>query len=218
MSVISGPNIVKDNLICLLDSANIKSYPGSGNTWTDLSGNNNNATLSNTTYNSTTKAIYFSSQPAGTGTMSISSINLSSTNNTVMYLSRQTTSGAQQRVLNAISNNWLLGYWNGYSSQYYAEGWVAGAGGAAAETAWSMYTGTGNITTDQWTLWKNQTKVVTNSNGGVQGPNGLCINVGGYGGYERSDCEVSLILVYNRVLTDVEIVQNFNALRGRYSL
>ena len=133
-----------------------------------------------------------------------------------MYLSRQTISGAQLRVLTGISNNWLLGYWNGCSSQYYAEGWVAGAGGPAAETTWSMYTGTGNVSTDQWTLWKNNTKVVTNSNGGSQGPNGLCINTGGY--IERSACEVSLILVYNRVLTDTEITQNFNAVRGRYAL
>ena len=215
MALQHSPQVIMDGLICLLDSANIKSYPGSGNTWTDLSGKGNNATLSNPTYNSTTKAIGLS-QTGSVGTMSISTINLSSTSNTVMYLSKQTTSGAQLRVLTGISNNWLLGYWNGYSSQYYAEGWVAGAGGAAAETTWSMYTGTGNVSTDQWTLWKNNTKVVTNSNGGSQGPNGLCINAGEY--LERSACEVSLILVYNRVLTDAEITQNFNAVRGRYAL
>jgi hypothetical protein len=215
MTLQHSPQVIMDGLICLLDSANIKSYPGSGNIWTDLSGNGNNATLSNATYNSTTKALNFSNT-GSIGTMSLSSINLSSTNNTVMYLSRQTVPGAQLRVLTAISNNWLLGYWNGYSSQYYAEGWVAGAGGPVAETAWSMYTGTGNVATDQWTLWKNNTKVVTNSNGGSAGPNGLCINTGGYA--ERSACEVSIILVYNRVLTDVEVTQNFNALRGRYGL
>ena len=214
MALQHSPQVIMDGLICLLDSANIKSYPGSGNTWTDLSGKGNNATLSNPTYNSTTKAIGLS-QTGSVGTMSISTINLSSTSNTVMYLSKQTTSGAQLRVLTGISNNWLLGYWNGYSSQYYAEGWVA-SGGPAAETTWSMYTGTGNVSTDQWTLWKNNTKVVTNSNGGAQGPNGLCINTGGY--TERSACEVSLILVYNRVLTDAEITQNFNAVRGRYAL
>ena len=215
MALQHSPQVIMDGLICLLDSANIKSYPGSGNTWTDLSGKGNNATLSNPIYNSTTKAIGLS-HTGSVGTMSISTINLSSTSNTVMYLSKQTTSGAQLRVLTGISNNWLLGYWNGYSSQYYAEGWVAGAGGAAAETTWSMYTGTGNVSTDQWTLWKNNTKVVTNSNGGSQGPNGLCINTGG--NMERSACEVSLILVYNRVLTDAEITQNFNAVRGRYAL
>ena len=216
MALQHSPQIIMDGLICLLDSANIKSYPGSGNTWTDLSGNSNNATLSNPTYNSTTKAIGLSAT-GSIGTMSISSINLSSTNNTVMYLSRQTTGGANQlRVLTGISNNWLLGYWSGYSSQYYAEGWVAGAGGLGAETAWSMYTGTGNVYTDKWSIWKNGARVGTENSGGSAGPNGLCINTGGYA--ERSTCEVSLILVYNRVLTDTEIIQNFNAVRGRYAL
>jgi hypothetical protein len=211
MSVKGGPNVIVDGLICLLDAANIKSYPGSGNTWTDLSGNGNNATLTNPTYNSTTKAIFFSTVPLGT--MSLSSINLSSTNNTVMYLSRQ-TSTSNYRVLTGISNNWLLGYWNGYSSQYYAEGWVYNPQ-ETSNTSWKMYTGTGNISTDKWSLWKNETKLVENSNG-AQGPNGLCINTGYT--VEVSPCEVSLILVYNRVLTDAEILQNFNALRGRYFL
>ena len=217
MTLQHSPQIIMDGLICLLDSANIKSYPGSGNTWTDLSGNLNNAILSNPTYNSTTKAIGLSAT-GSIGTMSISSINLSSGNHTVMYLSRQTTAGAnQKRVLSGISNNWLLGYWDGWSSQYYAEGWIAGGGGPSAETAWSMYTGTGDMYTDKWSLWKNDTKVVTNSTAGTAGPNGLCINTGNANA-EKSNCEVSIILVYSRVLTDIEITQNFNTFRSRYAL
>lgn len=34
-----GPKITKDGLVLCLDAANTKSYPGSGNTWYDLSGN-----------------------------------------------------------------------------------------------------------------------------------------------------------------------------------
>jgi hypothetical protein len=39
--------IVTDGLVLCLDAANPKSYPGSGTTWTDLSGNGNNGTLVN---------------------------------------------------------------------------------------------------------------------------------------------------------------------------
>jgi hypothetical protein len=42
-----GPNIITDGLVMYLDAANPKSYPGSGTTWGDLSGNGNNATLVN---------------------------------------------------------------------------------------------------------------------------------------------------------------------------
>lgn len=49
----NGPHIVTDGLVLYLDAANIKSYPGSGTTWNDLSGNNNSSTLTNgPTFNS----------------------------------------------------------------------------------------------------------------------------------------------------------------------
>ena len=40
-------NIVNDGLVLYLDAGNDNSYPGSGTTWTDLSGNNNTGTLVN---------------------------------------------------------------------------------------------------------------------------------------------------------------------------
>lgn len=42
-----NPRIVTDGLVLALDAANTKSYPGSGTTWTDLSGNSNTGTLVN---------------------------------------------------------------------------------------------------------------------------------------------------------------------------
>ena len=42
-----GPKIVTDGLVLCLDAADQNSYSGSGNTWTDLSGNGNNGTLIN---------------------------------------------------------------------------------------------------------------------------------------------------------------------------
>jgi len=42
-----NPCIVTDGLVLCLDAGNPKSYPGSGTTWTDLSGNGNNGTLVN---------------------------------------------------------------------------------------------------------------------------------------------------------------------------
>ena len=42
-----GPKIVTSGLVLCLDAANKRSYPGTGTTWTDLSGNSNNGTLTN---------------------------------------------------------------------------------------------------------------------------------------------------------------------------
>jgi hypothetical protein len=49
MAFFRGPNVVTNGLVLALDAANTKSYPGSGTTWTDLSGNRNNGTLSGST-------------------------------------------------------------------------------------------------------------------------------------------------------------------------
>jgi len=47
MGVFAGPNIVEDGIMLYLDAADPKSYPGSGTTWFDLSGNGRHATLKN---------------------------------------------------------------------------------------------------------------------------------------------------------------------------
>ena len=47
MAIFYNPRTITDGLVLCLDAANTKSYPGSGTTWTDLSGNGNNGTLTN---------------------------------------------------------------------------------------------------------------------------------------------------------------------------
>lgn len=47
MALFQSPNIVTDKLVFYLDAANTKSYPGSGTTWKDISKNDNNCTLNN---------------------------------------------------------------------------------------------------------------------------------------------------------------------------
>ena len=47
MSLNHSPKIVTDGLVLCLDAANRKSYPGTGTTWLDRSGNGNHGTLTN---------------------------------------------------------------------------------------------------------------------------------------------------------------------------
>ncbi len=54
------PNVVEENLSLLLDAGFIPSYPRTGTSWYDLSGNNRNGTLANgPTFNSTDGSIVF---------------------------------------------------------------------------------------------------------------------------------------------------------------
>ena len=50
MGFYDGPKIVTDGLVLALNAADRNSYPGSGTTWYDISGNSNNGTMSNVTY------------------------------------------------------------------------------------------------------------------------------------------------------------------------
>ena len=52
MGMVHGPNFVTDSLEIFLDAGNVKSYPGSGTAWSDLTGNGNTGTLGGPTYNS----------------------------------------------------------------------------------------------------------------------------------------------------------------------
>lgn len=55
-----------DGLMIYLDAGVTSSYGGSGSTWTDLSGNGNNGTLTNVTFDNTDKAFVFSGGTNGT--------------------------------------------------------------------------------------------------------------------------------------------------------
>ena len=78
-----------------------------------------------------------------------------------------------------------------------------------------MFTGTGNISNDQYSLFINDQNEVRNSNAGSAGPNGWNLN-NQYSQY--SNCEIANLICYNRVLTDQEITQNYNSLKTRFGL
>ena len=76
MSLSHGPKIVSDGLILHLDAASVKSYPATGSTWFDLSGNGNNGVITGSVPYSTLFAGVLNT-PGTTGNyINISSINL----------------------------------------------------------------------------------------------------------------------------------------------
>jgi hypothetical protein len=73
-----APNIVTDGLVLYLDAANAKSYPGSGTTWFDISGNNNHVTLYNGVNFSSENGGYLIFDGTNDYAASINNINLTS--------------------------------------------------------------------------------------------------------------------------------------------
>ena len=214
MALSHSPSIVTNGLVLCLDAANRKSYPGSGTTWTDLSGNGNNGTLVNgATFSSANGGVIALD---GVNDYIDVPINLSTSNYTIMGAARYVVVGG--RTFSGKNNNWLMGHWNGTTENHYAEGWVSGVNAGAADTNWRIYAATGNYSGDSWAMYVNGVLNAGPNNGGSQGPNGFAIGSYGPGNSEYSNSHISNLLVYNRVLTASEVQQNFNALRGRFGI
>jgi len=218
MATIGGANIIRNGLVLAWDIANANSYPGSGNTVFDLSGNGNNGTITGgVTYNAATVKGVLTTNGT-TGYISSTTPNLASTNYTVMGAARY-NGATRARMINAYGNNWLLGHWSNGVANYFAEGWVSSAVSSqgGSDTLWRIYTGTGNIGGDSYSFYINN--ILTNgpNNAGSAGPNGITVGRQ-TNGTEYSTGDFSFVLVYNRVLSDQEISQNYNATKSRFDL
>lgn len=214
MSFYQGPFVVRDGLVMAVDGGSYRSYPLSGSTWFDLTANGHNISLgSSVTYSSDFGGVLRFPQNAN-GFGRNSTMNMSSTNYTVISYVRKMSNGNTGRTITAYNNNWLLAHHDSTYGDYYAEGWVNDVGSPSSDTTWRMFTGTGNISGDVYQLYINDTFVVSNSNG-AQGPNGWNLN-NQYDQY--SDCQIANLIVYNRVLSSTEISQIYNATKKRFGL
>jgi|TARA_R110000824_G_scaffold333_2_gene1591 hypothetical protein len=214
-----GPNIVQDGLVAVFDAGSTRSYPGTGTVWYNLIG----------TVNGTLSSSSIGTTAAGTmtfdgvdDTINIPLASLASSNFTVIGVSSRID--VNGRMISGGANNWLLGHWDDYVRQYYSVGWVTGAGVAPlttiTDTNVHIWCGTGDISGSAYTLRDDNVEYTTATTSGTAGPNGF--NLGNYYagngglGAEFGQGIITALLVYNRVLTDAEIDQNFNAQKNRF--
>ncbi len=224
MGFYRGPRLITNGLVLYLDAGNTKSYSG-GTIWTDLSGYGNHGTLSGCTFDS-----------SNFGSIAFNGNNYVSINDDPnLNFSIFTYSGW---LLNTDTNlNWnrvlskkdLFTDNDGYEISLYTgtgtDMYISGAGNTFAvinninwiNTGWhnlvvifnntvvsvyfdNVYKGQGNIN-----------PVVSNSRPLFLGK----INSESTTQWEGKMGNVSM---YNRVLSTSEVLQNFNALRGRYGI
>jgi hypothetical protein len=229
MALSHNPRIVTDGLVLCLDAANPKSYPGSGNTWTDLSGNENNGTLVNgvgydsvnngsMVFDGVDNTINLSGTYLSVNQMTISSWNYSSNYNQDGFMFEKTTNGS-------VNTQYSLFFNDGNNSIYYRtyglsvrDLIVNTPSSGVIDNQWNNIVATydgsqkkiyvnGSLSATQ-----NATGTVTQN---TSGP--AYIGRHGSNGYPFNG-NISKTQVYDRALTEAEIKQNFNALRGRYNL
>lgn len=215
MSIAYNTSIVTSGLVMCLDAGNPKSYPGSGTTIRDVTGNGYNGTLTN--------GPTFSSANGGVIVLDgindyidVQGINLSSSSYTIFAATRYVN--VSGRIISGRNNNWLMGHWGGTTENYYAEGWVSAAYAGAADTNWRIYAATWDSSTDQAALYTNGVLTSGPNTSASAGPNGFGIGCYFIGQSEWSAGQFSFLTAYSNVLTADQITQNFNALRGRYGI
>jgi hypothetical protein len=130
---------------------------------------------------------------------------------TVFVFSRILSSG---RMI-GDNSNWLMGQFQSQINAYHANSWVWGGGGPSG-TGWRSHCVTGDYANDSWKAYANGLKLVEND-GGSSGFN--LITLGGMAfGDQPCQANFGVFLVYDRVLTDAEVLQNHDNFRGRYGI
>jgi len=229
MATIGGANIIRNGLVLELDAASRNSYPGSGNTWYDLSGNGKNYTFgSGISWNS---AGYFNCN--GTGVFTGPASNTFGFNTTMEHYVE-----AFVQATSATANvffNWQATTVNDsraiYSHFYYDGGRtyydVAGCCNADQRIDYpndSDFTAgirhlayrTRKDATPNRQIFKNTVSQVdsgANSTATVTWNNTANALIA-----QLWNGRLYSFRVYNRALSDAERIQNYNATRGRFNL
>ena len=212
-----SPKMVTDGLVLSLDAANTKSYPKSGTTWTDLSGNSNTGTLTNgptfsagnmgsIVFDGTNDYVNISSLITGNQSFSWGAwINPTATGTPVLF----------GNVSNGLA---MLSYWDSANNKVrvgtYGNDRLT-SGTAIPPSTWG------------YTFWTwNGTTLTSYTNGIADGTatgfsfniSNLYTTIGNSVNSQYFTGRIAQTLVYNRALTATEILQNYNATKNRFGL
>lgn len=229
MSVYAGPNIVDNGLVLYLDAANPKSYPGSGTTWFDLSGNGYHLTIFGSPVwfelgyfgfsdNQTTQ--YMMRFPFETPTTDITY--------SCWFRSRFTNPNQTPFTYSVNGNNEMLFFTNS-STQLapHPKGAPFGINTSNMTNTWVNFVWTRGSSSGQNLYYRDGQLIGQNTASA-----GVTIATGGHliigqeadsagGSFDPAqnlDGDFAKLMIYNRVLTSGEIKRNYEALRGRFSV
>lgn len=234
MSTIYSPKISTSNLALYLDAGNTKSYPGSGTSWKDLSGLGNTATMYGTpTFETDTSPCFNFSGATGTWSgdcnmgFTFASNMVQTTGNFTFecWVKNPPASGQTGMFSNAGGGDGFR-FGPGYDAVYF----LIGPNYTESGIPWT----TGNMSSTKWyhvtATWDRTSGYVIKAykNGKYENYGSIPTTQTAFSnvtpGIVRSPCcgiytgKLAVMKVYNRLLTDDEILQNYNATKGRFGL
>jgi len=231
MACHGGPNIVDDGLVLCLDAANPKSYPGSGDTWYDISGKNNHAQANTVmpSFHSNGSLSYF--QFDGATNECITQISTDVVDIIDLYvITRFEFSGDTPNIMllskKGVDKSFRLkdgGIRDGNSpSNFETQNQTKTFVGLSTTSLFNPTNATGSgdgtaayVIRDKWAFIR-----VTTTNASFT--SGILYEIGTsdatYNATRNYDGKVNMVFAYDRELTTAEVVQNFNALKRRFGL
>jgi len=227
--------IVLNGLVLWLDAGVSDSYPAGGTVWKDLAGSNNGTLTNGPTFSSANGgSIVFdgSNDYATLGTPSLlngvqvplticmwAKANSFGTFNVLWSADKEVTGGGLYSMLRLDSGN-LRYYTTNSSGEYQSNG---SPNLTPSINVWNFYAVTvlGTLSSPTVTLYLNKSSQTYSYSTLSSSPN-LTVNFR-IGTSERTNGEVwngniSNAMWYNRALTPTEILQNYNAMKGRFGL
>jgi len=248
MALHHNPRIVTDNsLVLLLDAADTNSYPGSGTTWYDISGNSNHVTL----YNSPT---YSDNTFTGNGTNSYgrttSELDLTAYRAVTVSAVFKVPTTSSQGMIYEHTANWNSTNSNGYGgfglytnsngsslvsnlnhTQLKGNSGYSGANASSPDnTSFQYYTAIHDFTQgiDETVVYINGEYVAAstdpsagssyNADNTIAFDNEYFYLFSRGGSSSWSNGTLALLSIYNRALNASEIEQNYEAQKTRFGL
>ena len=227
-----APNIVTDGLVLYLDAANTKSYPGSGTTWNDIAAGNNGTLINGPTFSAAAGGtIVFDGINDYVGTNSNISFSITEPWSYSIWLSPATDMvNAWKNIIgqNADTNcTWMfhpggLGFYqNFFNSQTYIWYTSIKPGTTLPVNKFSKITITCSPVDADRTFFKSYLNGIprdtTTFTWAPINRTQVFNRIGGNGDRHYVG-NVATTSIYNKTLSDSEVLQNYNATKTRYGL
>jgi len=214
-----GENIVTNGLVLYLDAGYNPSYSGSGTNWYDISGYGNNGTLINgPTFNSGSGgSIVFDGTDDYVTFSQVPSLTNQLTMECWFYLNA--IQGQNQNRLISNGDNYVIYLASTSQLSFYMsnQGGYIYSTGNTFSNSWNHIVATYN-NTNRAIYINGVLKTTSNASGNV--PNGSILNIGAYQNQSvyTINGRMPIMRIYNRGLTDSEVLQNYNSQKGRFGL
>ena len=223
MSTYGSSKVVSDGLIFCVDSANQRSYSGSGTIVNDLKDKKIGNLVNGVGFSNSLFVFDGTNDYIDCG--SIQLISTSSPFSVEIWCDSTNPAGFPTLLsLKSNGNNWFLFYASGElrfgsPSTWYKGSYLTTNSDLQQFHQWVItYNGSGATTGSNYAMYKDGVQI-TISAGAVSTSDSTNTYIGRFSSSSfMHDKRIGIVKLYNRALTQTEITQNFNALRGRFGI